>query len=67
MVHILLACQHSVDELRQREERRDSNEGLGRRDHSRRVQIRDGTGEPLHAAVGQPDDEPGLGARGVHA
>jgi hypothetical protein len=67
MVHILLARQHSADELRQGEEGRDSNESWGRDYHSSRVQIRDGTRNPLRAAVGQPDHKPGLGPRGVHA
>jgi len=67
MVHILLARQHSADELRQGEDGRDSNESWGRDCHSRRVKIRDRTRDPLHAAVGQPDHEPSLGPCGVHS
>jgi len=65
-MHILLARQHSADELRQGQESRDGNESVGGRCHSRRVQIRDRTGDPLHAAVRQLDHEPRLGPRGVH-
>ena len=67
MVHILLARPHRADELRQGEEGRDGNASWGRDGHSRRVKIRDRTRDPLHAAVGQPDHEPGLGPRGVHS
>lgn len=66
MMHILLARQHSADELRQGQEGRDTNEGGRGRSHSRRVQIRDRTGDPLHAAVRQLDHEPRLGPCGVH-
>jgi len=67
MVHILLARQHSADELRQGEEGRDGNKSLGGRCHNRCVKIRDCPGDPLHAAIGQLDHEPSLGPRGVHA
>ena len=66
MMHILLARQHSADELREGQEGRDSNERVRGRCRSRRGKIRDGTGDPLHAAVRQLDHEPRLGPRGVH-
>ncbi len=66
MMHILLARQHSADELRQGQEGRDGNEGGRGRCHSGRVKIRHRTWEPLHAPVGQPDHKPGLRPCGVH-
>ncbi len=65
-MHILLARQHSADELCQGQEGRDGNESVGGRCHSGGVKICDRTGDPLHATVRQLDHEPRLGPRGVH-
>jgi len=66
MMYILLARQHSADELRQGQEGRDGNERVGECCRSRRSKLRDGPGDPLHAAVRQLDHEPRLRLRGVH-
>ena len=65
-MHILLARQHSADELREGQEGRDGNERVRECSRSRHGKIRDGTGEPLHAAIRQLDHEPRLRPRGVH-
>jgi hypothetical protein len=67
MMHILLARQHSADELRQGEEGRDGNEGWRGHCRSGWGKIRHRTWEPLHTPVGQSDHEPGLGACGVYS
>jgi hypothetical protein len=66
MMHILLACQHSADELREGQEGRDGNERMRERGRSRRGKICDCTGDPLHAAIRQLDHEPRLRPCGVH-
>jgi len=66
MMHILLARQHSADELREGQEGRDGNERVREGYRSRHVQIRGSTGDPLHAAIRQLDHEPRLRPRGVH-
>ena len=67
MMHILLARQHSANELRQGEEGRDGNEGRRGYCRSGRVQIRHRPWEPLYTPVGQLDYESGLGPCGVHS
>ena len=67
MMHILLARQHSADELREGQEGRDGNKRVRGDYRSRRGKIRDCTGDPLHTPVGQSDHEPGLGACGVYS
>jgi len=66
MMHILLARQHSADELREGQEGRDGNERVGEYCRSRRSKIRGCTGDPLYAAIRQLDHEPRLRPCGVH-
>ena len=60
MANILLARKHSADEVREGQERRDGNEGLGARPPSGRLQMRHLTREPLHTTVRQLDEQLGL-------
>jgi hypothetical protein len=59
-MHILLARQHSADELREGEEGRHGNERVRWRYRSRRGKIGDDTGDPLHTPIRQLDHQPRL-------
>ncbi len=66
IVNILLAHQHSADEVGEGQERRDGDEGLGASCQHGRIEIGYLTREPLHAAIRQLDEQSGLGPWGGH-